>query len=75
MSSHSTAKDAGSGNTAESAASSRPHEEDHILPKYEGDPIGVAVLGTGQRSISITIKLLEASGNSVKFVFGNLRRS
>ena len=68
MSSHSTAKDAGSGNTAESAASSRPHEEDHILPKYEGDPIGVAVLGTGQRSISITIKLLEASGNSVKFV-------
>lgn len=35
-------------------------------PQYEGSPIGVAVLGTGQRAMSLTTKLIMHSSSRVK---------
>ena len=38
------------------------------ISRYDGPPIGVAVLGTGQRALSLTTKLHMCSAGSIKFV-------
>ena len=55
-------------NKAKDISSAKPKQKTPDPPVYDGDPIGVAVLGTGQRSISLTIKLLAYSRSSVKFI-------
>ena len=57
--------------TVEDAATSSSHDtgqKEIDIPLYEGPPIGIAVLGTGQRALSLTTKLCLCSRGNVKFV-------
>lgn len=55
-----------------SLVSATPDSDDRSpesrLPQYNGPPIGVAVLGTGQRGGGLIFKLLLVAGDAVKFV-------
>jgi len=51
-----------------SPASSSPRDGPIDIPRYDGPPIGVAVLGTGQRALGLTTNLHMCSGGSIKFV-------
>lgn len=57
--------------TVEDTATSSSHDtgqKEIDIPHYEGPPIGIAVLGTGQRALSLTTKLCLCSRGNVKFV-------